>query len=127
MKILLLTLFRCFAHVVNLTAKAILSSPALLPDGGGDHPVKKLHEAIAHVSLPFYLFLFKLILYKIRSSQLRCDHFSKNLKESGIWPLQLIRDVETRWSSVYLMITRALALRPVSSKYHLIGLKLSLS
>src|SRR6266404_1577023 len=46
MKILLLTLFRCFAHVVNLTAKAILSSPALLPDGEGDHPVKKLREAI---------------------------------------------------------------------------------
>jgi hypothetical protein len=64
MKILFLTLFRCFAHVVNLTAKAILSSPALLPDGGGDdsHPVKKLREAIAHVSFSFlsYLFIFNL-------------------------------------------------------------------
>ena len=31
-------------------------------------------------------------------------------------PLQLIRDVETRWSSIYLMIDRAIILREVYFK-----------
>ena len=47
----LLTQFRCFAHIVNLTSKAILESAMLRGDGGYD-PVKKLRDSISHVSLP---------------------------------------------------------------------------
>jgi hypothetical protein len=39
--------------------------------------------------------------------------FSKILIQLEMAPLQLIRDVETRWSSVYLMIRRAIVLREV--------------
>lgn len=42
-------------------------------------------------------------------------------KESGKWeckPLQLLRDVDTRWSSVYFMIDRYLYLHQVSSVYN---------
>jgi hypothetical protein len=42
-------------------------------------------------------------------------------------PLQLIRDVETRWSSVYLMITRAITLRAVWFKVIQYFLRLNLS
>jgi hypothetical protein len=119
----LLTLFRCFAHIVNLTAKAMLSQPALMPNGGDNsyEVVKKLRDVISEVSLHFFYFLYhvKLILYKIRFSDQRHGRFSKILENLDINPLQLICDVETQWSSVYLMITRALALRQVSSKYNL--------
>jgi hypothetical protein len=47
-------------------------------------------------------------------ASLRYEHnFSKLLVELDMKPLQLICDVETRWSSVYLMITRAIDLREV--------------
>ena len=39
--------------------------------------------------------------------------FTTILKGLNRPPLQLIRDVETRWSSVYLMIRRAFDLREV--------------
>jgi hypothetical protein len=42
-------------------------------------------------------------------------------------PLQLIRDVETRWSSIYLMIDRAIILREVYFKLILYLLMLKLS
>jgi hypothetical protein len=38
-------------------------------------------------------------------------------KAAGKWdckPVQLLRDVDTRWSSVFFMIDRYLALHPVS-------------
>jgi hypothetical protein len=40
----------------------------------------------------------------------------KEAKEWECKPLQLLRDVDTRWSSLYLMIDRYLYLYPVSTK-----------
>jgi hypothetical protein len=114
--VFLLTHFRCFAHIVNLMSKAMHDSAAIR----GDHDysaVKRLRDAIVHVSPPSFFFLIsKPILCKIHSSSQRRNNFSKVLEDVGMAPLQLIRDVETRWSSVYLMITRAIALRTVCFK-----------
>jgi hypothetical protein len=41
-----------------------------------------------------------------------------NGKAAGKWdckPLQLLRDVDTRWSSVFFMIDRYITLHPVSA------------
>lgn len=53
-KIYFLTLFRCFAHIVNLTCKAMIEKS--MERGDGYDPVKRLREAIAHVSLLFIFF-----------------------------------------------------------------------
>jgi len=57
---LLLTVFRCFAHIVNLTAKAMLDQAA--NEGDDYNSVKKLRDAIVHVSLLSFFLISKLIL-----------------------------------------------------------------
>jgi len=47
-------------------------------------------------------------------SSLRRFNFSTLLEDLGFPSLQLIRDVETRWSSTYLMIERAIELKDVN-------------
>jgi hypothetical protein len=48
-KMYLLTFFRCFAHIVNLACKAMVTRTTLR--GGNYDPVQKLRDAISHVSL----------------------------------------------------------------------------
>lgn len=109
----LLTALRCFAHIVNLTCKEMLKEAA---EGAHYDQVSKLRTVINYVS-PFSIYIYlRLIFYKIRGSSLRRDLFSKISLEldPGRTPLQLIRDVETRWSSTFLMIRRAIQLKNVS-------------
>lgn len=56
-----------------------------------------------------------IIVIQIRSSSLRRQGFSDILNDLGFKDLQLIRDVDTRWSSTLLMISRALELQMVCS------------
>jgi hypothetical protein len=65
----LLTLFRCFAHIVNLTSKAMHDRAAIR--GDDDYSaVKKLRDAIAHVSLTPFSFLFELKANIVKDSLL---------------------------------------------------------
>jgi hypothetical protein len=43
----------------------------------------------------------------------------KNAENGRVEPLQLLRDVKTRWDSVFLMLERLRELRPVSDPIHL--------
>lgn len=52
---------------------------------------------------------------QIRASSLWRQYFSDVLKALEQKDLQLLRDVDTRWSSTLLMIERALVLRSVCS------------
>jgi len=52
---------------------------------------------------------------QIRSSSLRRQYFASVLEILNEPNLQLLRDVDTRWSSTFLMIERALLLREVSN------------
>ena len=120
--------FRCFPHIVNLACKAILSAITNLdyaqdpPEGGtppsslenvdGD-PIAKLRSLIQAVS--YYKLSFsgpKLTTWQIRASSLRRHHFVQIAKTFQM-NLELLRDVDTRWSSTYLMILRALELESV--------------
>jgi hypothetical protein len=63
----------------------------------------------------------RLTVTQIRASSLRRQVFSTIViaLRNGV-DLQLLRDVDTRWSSVLLMIERALELRHVSYFFHTI-------
>jgi hypothetical protein len=50
---------------------------------------------------------------QIRSSSLRRQYFNEIVKTMHQKELQLLRDVDTRWSSTLLMIERALELEAV--------------
>lgn len=50
---------------------------------------------------------------QIRASSLRRHRFRAVLEQLDQKILELLRDVETRWSSTFLMLDRALALREV--------------
>lgn len=52
------------------------------------------------------------ILKQIRVSSLRRQHFTA-IAQTFQQNLELLRDVDTRWSSTYLMILRALELETV--------------
>lgn len=47
---------------------------------------------------------------------MRKSHFDICVAEANLKALQLLRDVETRWSSTYYMVDRALYLRQVSER-----------
>ena len=59
-----------------------------------------------------------LIAIQIHASSLQRQYFLDVLKALKIKDLQLLRDVDTRWSSTLLMIERALLLHEV----HILGL-----
>jgi hypothetical protein len=53
-------------------------------------------------------------VYQIRYSSLRRHQFAEVLRSLSLAVLQLLRDVDTRWSALLLMIARALQLKRVS-------------
>lgn len=80
-----------------------------------DDPIVQLRVLIRTVSI----FLFSSYIYlhsctcQIRSSSVRRQCFADlTTKQFGV-DVQLLRDVDTRWSSTCLMIERALFCRPV--------------
>ncbi|KAF5347876.1 hypothetical protein D9757_013414 [Collybiopsis confluens] len=82
---------RCFAHIVNLACKALLAEL----------------EGMGHQALPRLRQLVK----TIRGSNLRRDHFIHCVKQIMQKELQLILDMDIRWSSTYLMVERGIILR----------------
>ncbi|KDR68045.1 hypothetical protein GALMADRAFT_1354835, partial [Galerina marginata CBS 339.88] len=93
---------RCFPHIVNLACKAILAALAktdyFIDDDAPD--IDEYGDPI--VSL-------RNLIRAIWASSLRRQHFSDLAKKYG-FELQLLRDVDTRWSSALYMIERALLL-----------------
>ncbi|KAF9537663.1 hypothetical protein CPC08DRAFT_651679, partial [Agrocybe pediades] len=87
----------CFPHIVNLACKAVVSALANMsyvedePDAA---------EPIGAV---------RSLVRAVRVSSLRRQHFAQICKSQNV-QLQLLRDVDTRWSSILYMIDRALAL-----------------
>jgi hypothetical protein len=120
----------CFAHVVDLSSGRIIRALAdrvkgkkniindMDGDSDSDSPPTPLSDPIAHA---------RKVVRAIRGSGMRRDAFdevilngnSKGWFKNGegkavkIRSLQLLRDVLTRWDSVYHMINRLRELRPV--------------
>ncbi|KAJ7660136.1 ribonuclease H-like domain-containing protein [Mycena polygramma] len=113
--------FRCFPHIVNLACKAVLSSITdidFAASGSADfvpHPVgaTTFLDAVARDPVA----TVRTTVRVIRASSLRRQYFSEVLKAMQEKDLQLLRDVDTRWSSTLLMIDRAILLRGAIDKF----------
>ena len=91
--------------------------PTSLIDAISRDPIALLRSLIRGVSAILVRFLILLIILQIRASSLRKQSFARILEAMEQKALQLLHDVETRWSSTYLMIDRAILLRGVCDIY----------
>lgn len=114
----------CFAHIIDLSSGRVTHNVNnRVPDGGGDSPQSDdetdASDPIARA---------RNVVRAIRGSGKRRELFEEVIKDGNqrgwfergnppkvvqIKPLQLLRDVCTRWDSVYLMLDRLSEMRPV--------------
>ncbi|KAJ7148504.1 ribonuclease H-like domain-containing protein, partial [Mycena crocata] len=114
----------CFPHIVNLACKAVLSAITdmdfaaqdaadFVPPPGGAGGAFTILGAIERDPVASV----RTTVRVIRASSLRRQCFSEILKALQQKDLQLLRDVDTRWSSTLLMIDRAVLLREAIDKF----------
>ncbi|KAK7006945.1 HAT family dimerization domain-containing protein, partial [Favolaschia claudopus] len=112
---------RCFPHIVNLACKAVLAAITnmdfaaitandFVPQGGEP---RTFGAAVARDPIATLRTSIRLI----RASSLRRQYFSEVLKALQKKDLQLLRDVDTRWSSTLIMIDRAVLLREAIDQF----------
>ncbi|KAI0288773.1 hypothetical protein BC826DRAFT_894547, partial [Russula brevipes] len=101
----------CFLHIVNLACKAVLANITKIsydseareydpPNSSNNGPSRALQRD------PI-----------VRASSLRRQHLASIQELLDQKGLQLLRDVDTRWSSTFLMIERFLLLREATEKF----------
>ena len=120
---------RCFPHVVNICVQHVL---AAFEDNKTIDKVPESSWKEAAQKKP--LSRLRALIRALRASGKRCEAFSESIREGNSKGLfvdpeacqhgemksvhvpecNLLRDVDTRWDSVYYMIKRARILRPVS-------------
>lgn len=123
---------RCFPHVVNIAVQTALKS---LSKSSGSPPPdidvtpvdgsRITDRRYAETLLSDPVAKCRTTVNACRDSHLRMEALEKTIIEGNLaneWPdalhlrvLQLLRDVDTRWSSTFLMIDRALYLSVVRS------------
>jgi hypothetical protein len=113
----------CFAHVVDLCSGRVVSAASGPVDEGNDHSSS---DDDTDISNP--IALARAAVRAIRGSGLRRDEFDEVIKNGNdkgwfkqgrppktvkVERRQLLRDVRTRWDSVYRMLNRLREMRPV--------------
>jgi hypothetical protein len=110
----------CFGHVVNLSSKRVVEYVKDTRNGGDLSPIERTRSVVR----------------AIRVSGMRRDAFesvNENGNQNGwftqeqehfvqqvkLQKLELLRDVQTRWDSVYLMLQRLHVMCPVSLHFSL--------
>jgi hypothetical protein len=133
----------CFPHVVNLSSGRVIEGLTIseLEDVTEDwQPPPLLSEqSYADAVARDPIALGRAVVRVIRASGARREAFgniittgnAKNWFRDGektiqVKPLQLLRDVSTRWDSVYYMINRLCEMRPVSYFSHTVFLLLTI-
>lgn len=122
---------RCFPHVINICVQRVIKSfenNAIIdsiPDDG--------HEAWKEAACQKPLARLRALIRALRASGKRREAFDESIREGNeksrfvdpeareqgmrktikVPQLALLRDVDTRWDSVYYMVERAHMLRPV--------------
>jgi len=121
----------CFPHVVNLSSGRVIEglTKALedVPENWEPPALGSAEQSYADAVARDPIALGRAVVRAIRASGTRREAFddvittgnAKNwFKDAGetiqVKPLQLLRDVSTRWDSVYYMINRLREMRPVS-------------
>ena len=133
-------IFRCFPHIVNLACKAVLAKftnisyaatnpeeydpPAPLDDGLSyalqRDPIAIIQSFTTVVRYLNIIMELQSNIYLGSASSLRQGHLDSIQIHLNKTKLQLLRDVDTRWSSTFLMIEQVLQLHKVGtiSWYH---------
>ncbi len=129
--------FSCFPHVVNIAVKHGLKHCTVLPWNDPDLPLENYNDEIVKsielVNDTIYCAALesdtvasaRKVVEKLRASDGRRKELRATIVEgnlSGGWGnppvaidlLQLLKDVDTRWSSTFLMIDRVIELDLVS-------------
>ncbi|GBE83500.1 hypothetical protein SCP_0505510 [Sparassis crispa] len=136
---------RCFAHVINLCAQAILSSlsDTLIDEEIVIDPLTKGEvQSFEQAAARDLIALECGIIHSVCSSGQRKEHFEDIVKEGNaknyffageppvvikVTPKQLIADVQTQWDSTWHMLHRLRELHPVlnASDNHLMNRQLA--
>ncbi|KZT28411.1 hypothetical protein NEOLEDRAFT_1035922, partial [Neolentinus lepideus HHB14362 ss-1] len=112
---------RCFPHIVNLACKAVLGAMTDMSYAAenaanyvpNDDSVTTIADAIRRDPVATTRTLVRVI----RASSIRRQYFAEVQKALQQKDLQLLRDVDTRWSSTLLMIERVLLLREAINRF----------
>jgi hypothetical protein len=117
----------CYAHCIDLASKAAIGTlpneDTLQDDDVDDEDVLHRHP----------ITLARAVVRAIRGSNLRREEFNEVITQGNskgrfksvdgevitVRPLQLLRDVRTRWDSCYRMLERLQGLRPVCAVLNL--------
>lgn len=121
---------RCFPHVINICCQHVISAmPNAKNDDSTDdialpYPANPDTQSYEEALKRDPISLAHKLVTALRSSGMRRDKFEASIRygnEHGIFgdgvhvkPLQLLRSVQTRWDSVFMMLNRLRSLRPVS-------------
>ncbi|KAF7333764.1 HAT family dimerization domain-containing protein [Mycena venus] len=112
---------RCFPHIVNLACKAVLSAiintEFAAPEASDFVPLADEATTSVDAIKRDPVATIRSTVRVIRASSLRRQYFSEVLKALKQKDLQLLRDVDTRWSSTLLMIERAVLLREAIDEF----------
>jgi hypothetical protein len=125
----------CFPHVVNLSSGRVIEGLTKVleeyPEDWEPPALISTKQSYADAVARDPIALGRAVVRAIRASGSRREAFddviktgnAKNwFKDGGetiqVKPLQLLRDVSTRWDSVYYMINRLREMRPVSQFSH---------
>ncbi|KAF7327405.1 HAT family dimerization domain-containing protein [Mycena kentingensis (nom. inval.)] len=108
---------RCFPHMVNLACKAVIEAISELDFVGYGEDDSILHRTVLQGIERDLFDAVRSIVRVVRISSLRRHQFAEVLRSLDLEVLQLLRDVDTRWSALLLMIERALLLRPGIEKF----------
>ncbi|KAJ7845304.1 hypothetical protein B0H13DRAFT_2095533, partial [Mycena leptocephala] len=112
---------RCFPHIVNLACKAVLGAITDMdfaaPEADDFVPLRTPADNFLGAIVGDPVATIRTTVRVIRASSLRRQYFSEILKALQQKDLQLLRDVDTRWSSTLLMIDRAILLREAIDKF----------
>ena len=135
------TKHRCLAHIVNLATQAVISAHSKskyyngnpeddhLPEdvGGTEREEIGIVRAICvkvHLTLSLQLCNSNTMVSKAHSSAQRKEAFNSIQYRRKERPLQLLLDMKVRWSSTFVMLTRAESRRQVYM-IHLFGIVLT--
>ena len=118
----------CFAHIINLCSGRVIHNLTDKADEAADKDGSPSSEPDHEIVPSNPIARARAVVQVIRGSGGRRDAFDELIKNGndGKWfkrgklpqvvqlkPLQLLRDVSTRWDSVYHMLRRLREIRPV--------------
>ena len=112
------------AHVIQLSLKQLLRTIRVNPSNDQIELVwseeLQKHREITHLTgiARTLQKVRNLAIYINASPQRRDDFWAEQSKDGTKDPLFLIQDVRTRWNSTFLMLERAIRIKPALDSYY---------